>query len=288
MKKIFATGLLLCFSFGLAKAQVVDKIKAFDRILESFYKGHKTEYYRLSNGDYTYFPNNDDFEKLKSEYAQVKSQDPEIVSMIEKGDKYFNDFLPNEFIAEFKKGIPSSDMFDSTKWMPEPAIYMSRIDNKLTGDYLKGASKISRDDNWIQEVYNLYINQKTKIENYKKNGGLTAYKEQLEQKDAEKVFPTKSSFTDPEIVAYVKKVHKPDYYGVIQKVIILTDWKIRKDNLNRPIEKYKAIEIITKKDGKCYLISSTVYMEHEGGGKYGVKKLSRYLNNFLMNCNNAK
>lgn len=281
--------------FSDLKSQSVDSENKQNLIMminkiDVFKKEYQRSYDYILGGSISSIPNNDKFEKLRLRCESLSKSDSEVAELIKKGDAYFDDFFPNSVVPELKKYIKEKSYFDSTKWMKDSDVADIAIkDLQRAFDYhLTNAASLSRNDDWIQEIKQMYANQKQKIMDYKNNGGMAAYKEKEMLEKADKVMPTKSIHNDPEIVAFVKKAHKPDYYGAIQKVIVVTDWKIEKDKLNRPIEKYKAVEIITKKDGKCYLITSTVYMEHEGGGKYGVKKLSRYLDPQLMNCNNVK
>ncbi|MFK7785179.1 MAG: hypothetical protein AB8B56_08685 [Crocinitomicaceae bacterium] len=224
--------------------------------------------------------------KWKDAYNAQVNKDVVAEKYIADLEDYFDNYLPNEFSQKLKEYYSNQQYFKEDYWRDEPQRAIERIEYVLENKSVEAYKTFSRHGSWIDDVNKMLVDHKAKLVDYKDNGEYAAYKEKKRREKADKVFPSKSAMNDASIISVVKKKHNVTNSGTIKKIIITSDWYVKKNDFGLPIEKSVEVEVITTMDGECYLNRGSVFRTYEGGGTYGAKKLSFYRSSSLMNCKN--
>lgn len=253
-----------------------NELRMFSEKADLFRDGSRSSYNLVNYAEY---------KELNEAFGAQSNKDATTTGYVENLEDYFNNYIPNVYSKELKDEFLKNNYFDDAYWMKYPKTAISEIDSDLGGD-LEEFKPFSKQTEWIDETIQMLKEQKLKVIDYKDNGGLEAFKAKGIKDKADKVFPSKSVSNDAAVIGVVKKSHSVEHSGAIQKVIIISDWYIKKNEIGIPLEKYILVEVITKKDGECFLNSGRVFRTYEGGGSYGNKKLSFYSDSDLMNCAN--
>ncbi len=227
------------------------------------------------------------FADAKKAYADLNIVSDIVIGRMDTINDYFDNYLPNEFATIKLKKIAKSELvsaFDENIWKVNPQRGIKQIEYVLK-DFLQDYYEKSKDSSWINDLTEIILKKKEELIEYRDGDEFKANIENAHKEKISSVFPSKSVLNDASIKATVTKNHSLEG-GKIQKIIIASDWIVEKESSMIPVKKYVRIEVVTIKDGACYLNFGTVFRDYEGGGSYGSKKLSFYSDVKEMNCTN--
>jgi len=128
--------------------------------------------------------------------------------------------------------------------------------------------------------------EKTVLDAYVSSGKYDAHVAKHKQKklDAVRIGKKATSNSKYENMA-IKGVNK----GAVGTRAVITNatWKVSKTDWGYPLHKSLPVELIVKRDGKCYLAFGQMRREYEGAGVYGKEYFDYWGIQEEMNCNNV-
>lgn len=226
------------------------------------------------------------FVKNKEAYEKGGKPEAELDNWIANVEKYFSTTVPNNAAAvkEYYVKTACSSAFEESKWQNAPESGIKRIDFQLE-NVEKMYPKV-KDAGWIDELKRDLNAQKSKLETYISSGEFDKYKAAKRKKLVDGRRMEKPYKKDASMEALVKKYHTTEEYGTLKRIVITSDWYVKKNDLGIPLEKKMRLQVATTQDGECTMREGYLFKTYEGGGTYGKIKLSHYFSPLEINCDN--
>ncbi|WP_132066162.1 MULTISPECIES: hypothetical protein [Aquimarina] len=238
------------------------------------------------------FPNYKEYEAHKEAYQNMGISDPKAEADISNVDNYFENTLTNEIAPKYKKYVIEKlayKSFNDDEWKMRPKTAIQVVDKTLKlfkddADIYQGV----KDKSWVDDIKNMLITQKQKLNTYIDSGEYDRYFEQYRQRIIDSFRMETPGYNNANLIATIKqKHHNTSKYGTIQRVVLYSNWIVEKNALGVPLEKRITVQVATKaKDGTCQVYEGKLFRTYEGGGKYGGTRYNSYIHISEINCKN--
>lgn len=233
------------------------------------------------------FPKYEEFKKDRATYKAGGKPEAELDGFVSNIENYFDNTLA-EKSADVRKYMIEGvceKAFDKTKWESAPKAGIDRIEFQL--DKVETMYVRVKNSEWIDALKKEMLAQKAVLEKYISSGEYDKYKAAVRKKRVDARRMDKPHKKDGAMEALVKKYHTTSKYGTLKRVIITSDWYVKKNDLGIPLEKKMRVQVATTKDGECVMRDGYLFKTYEGGGRYGKIQLSFYSNPYEINCANT-
>jgi hypothetical protein len=259
-----------------------DKIEAYykwavlgweiqDKTLEPSYKGYYAfrkdfEEKRPKKFENSYVQKRvkavDEFFKVKV-YERLPGLEKDVDNAIKRGHRLNSsgdeDYLLNAHsrLKDFEKPLESIKY--KKKFLLEDKTEINRIEAKL-------------------------MKEKAMLDEYVNSGKCDAHRAKHRQAIVDAVRVGKKGMSNAKYESMAKKgVEK----GTPLRVVVTSStWYVKKNDFGYPLYKTLGVDIVVKKEGKCYLAYGQIKKTYEGGGKYGGEFFKYWAIQEEMNCAN--
>lgn len=238
------------------------------------------------------FPNYKEYQAYKEAYQNMGISDPKVETYISNVNDYFETTLTNEIAPKFKKYVKEKlayKSFNDDEWKMRPKTAIQVVDKtlKLFRDDAYIYQRVN-DKSWVDDIKNMLITQKQKLNTYIDSGEYDRYFEQYRQRIIDSFRMETPGYNNANLISTIKqKHHNTSKYGTIQRVVLYSNWIVEKNALGVPLEKRITVQVATKaKDGTCQVYEGKLFRTYEGGGKYGGIRYNSYIHISEINCKN--
>lgn len=145
----------------------------------------------------------------------------------------------------------------------------------------KTAKSIYPNNAQISAHYNKLTAIQKDLLQYESSGELERDLEKVKERELEEMRMSKPEISSSDIDAFVKqKIGVRTAEIQIKRVVIRTDWYIKKATTGIPLYKGVEVEVAYSYQGKCYFTMGVVLKNHQGGGRYSGLTLDNDLSTF--------
>lgn len=237
------------------------------------------------------------YEAIKKENEGVTLNEYENKAMTNINDFYNNKMVEVKKQAQkqikektesnplfFKESRVKADYMDRFHLNTEPRYTIDNLTEALKR--CENALLMMPDDAELQAAKTKMTADKADIEQYVSSGEYNKHVEIKKQMIIDATLCGKALASDASLNAIVKRDMDSDNGTIYRISITSRDWDVIKNDYDIPTRKTRSVDVVMKKDGKCYLNSGWLTCTYEGGGRYGAPSFENG-QNLEMNCKNV-
>lgn len=302
----------------------LDKLKAAGEDSKDYYKTFESDYKELEekrkssmesyNLDVAYDNKLDAYYKWAAMGWEI--QDKEIKPSYSGYNSFRKDFetnRPEKFKDSYvQKRVTAVDDFFKVKvyerlpGLEEDIDHIIKSAHKINGrgeeayllnakSYLKDFEKplesikykkefLLEDKTEINRIEAKLLKEKSMLDEYVNSGKCDAHRAKYEQEIIDAVRVGKKAMTNAKYEGMATK--GVDKGTPVRAVVTSSTWYVKKNDFGYPLYKSLGVDIVVKKEGKCYLAYGQIRKTYEGGGQYGGEFFNYWGIQEEMNCAN--